>query len=96
MLAKWSWSLVLCSLGLFAQADVESLNKARQVDQDIEQQEVPSEEFWLFMAEFSDDEQSIDPEDLAVLVPDKSSGLTTTSQSSEQEALSAASGGESL
>ncbi len=100
MLAKWSWSLVFCSLGLFihaAQADVDSAKKSGQIDQDLNQQEIPSEEFWLFMAEFSDEDELIDPEELAGLGADKNLKLATVNtQSSEQETSSADNSEESL
>lgn len=31
---------------------------------DVEKTEIPSEEFWLYMAEFSEEEELIDPEEL--------------------------------
>lgn len=94
MLAKWSCNLLWCCLGLVA-VTVQA-NPIDTASKELKQDEIPSEEFWLFMAEFSDEDQLVDPEDLAALGADKSLKLVANSQSSEQETSSAGNSEESL
>lgn len=59
---KWflSWLLMQC----IAISGVVLANPTVEKNQSITKEEIPSEEFWLYMAEFSEEEELIDPEDL--------------------------------
>lgn len=59
---KWFFSGFL--MQCIAVSGVALADPGVEKNQSIKKEEIPSEEFWLYMAEFSEEEELIDPEDL--------------------------------